>query len=142
MHLLPTASSWSTVLGDPPEWEHWIAHYEAKGYNVIAPAYPGFEVGVEALNEDDTPIVEARVPAIVENFENAIKGLGSAPIIIGHSAGGAFTQVLFDHGYGAAGVAMNSAPRRGCGSCPVPGEIHMARVEEPGEPPQGGGLHV
>ena len=97
----------------PRSWENWIAHYEAKGYNVIAPAYPGFEVEVEALNEDDTPIVEARVPAIVENFENAIKGLDSAPIIIGHSAGGAFTQVLLDHGYGAAGVAMNSAPTEG-----------------------------
>ena len=59
----------------PRSWEKWIAHYEAKGYNVIAPAYPGFEVEVESLNEDDTPIVEARVPAIVENFENAIKDL-------------------------------------------------------------------
>ena len=97
----------------PRSWENWIAHYEAKGYKVIAPAYPGFEVEVEALNEDDTPIVEARVPAIVENFENAIKELDSDPIIIGHSAGGAFTQVLLDHGYGAAGVALNSAPTEG-----------------------------
>ena len=97
----------------PRSWENWIAHYEAKGYTVIAPPYPGFEVEVEALNEDDTPIVEARVPAIVENFENAIKELDSDPIIIGHSAGGAFTQVLLDHGYGAAGVALNSAPTEG-----------------------------
>ena len=97
----------------PRSWEKWIAHYEAKGYNVVAPAYPGFEVEVEALNEDDTPIVEARVPAIVENFENAIKALDSDPIIIGHSAGGAFTQVLLDHGYGVAGVALNSAPTEG-----------------------------
>ena len=97
----------------PRSWENWIAHYEAKGYKVIAPPYPGFEVEVEALNEDDTPIVEARVPAIVENFENAIKELDSDPIIIGHSAGGAFTQVLLDHGYGAAGVALNSAPTEG-----------------------------
>src|SRR5215213_2049948 len=27
----------------PRSWEHWIAHYESKGYRVIAPAYPGFE---------------------------------------------------------------------------------------------------
>ena len=59
----------------PRSWENWIAHYEAKGYKVIAPAYPGFEVEVESLNEDDTPIVDARVPAIIENFENAIKDL-------------------------------------------------------------------
>ncbi len=31
----------------------------------------------------------------------------------GHSAGGAFTQILLDHGYGAAGVAINSAPTEG-----------------------------
>ena len=32
---------------------------------------------------------------------------------MGHSAGGAFTQVLLDHGFGAAGVAINSAPTEG-----------------------------
>ena len=36
----------------PRSWEHWIAHYEAAGYRVLAPAYPGFEVEVEALNAD------------------------------------------------------------------------------------------
>ena len=32
----------------PRSWEHWISHYEAKGFKVIAPAYPGYEVEVEA----------------------------------------------------------------------------------------------
>ena len=36
----------------PRSWEHWIPYYEAKGYKVLAPAYPGFEVEVEALNRD------------------------------------------------------------------------------------------
>ena len=39
----------------PRSWEHWIAHYEAKGFKVLAPAYPGFEVEVEALNADTVP---------------------------------------------------------------------------------------
>jgi pimeloyl-ACP methyl ester carboxylesterase len=97
----------------PRSWEDWIAHYEAKGFKVIAPAYPGFEVEVEALNADPTPIVDLRVPAIVEKFEGVLDGLDSPPIIIGHSAGGAFTQILLDHGYGVAGVAVNSAPTEG-----------------------------
>ncbi len=25
----------------PRSWEHWIAHYERRGYRVLAPAYPG-----------------------------------------------------------------------------------------------------
>ena len=47
----------------PRSWEHWIAHYEARGFTVIAPAYPGFEVEVEALNADPTPIEQLTVPA-------------------------------------------------------------------------------
>ncbi|UJA19378.1 alpha/beta hydrolase [Thermoleophilia bacterium SCSIO 60948] len=97
----------------PRSWEDWIRHYEAKGYRVLAPAYPGFEVEVEALNADPTPVEELRVPAVIERFEAVIDELDSPPIIIGHSAGGAFTQILLDHGRGAAGVAINSAPTEG-----------------------------
>jgi pimeloyl-ACP methyl ester carboxylesterase len=97
----------------PRSWETWIPYYEAKGYRVIAPGYPGFEVEVEALNENTQPIVDLRVPAIVENFEAELAKLDKAPIIMGHSAGGAFTQILLDHGFGACGVAINSAPTEG-----------------------------
>jgi len=97
----------------PRSWEGWKAHYEAKGYRVLTPAYPGFEAEVEALNADTTAITELTVPAIIEHLESVIAGLDTPPIIIGHSAGGAFTQVLLDHGYGAAGVAINSAPTEG-----------------------------
>jgi pimeloyl-ACP methyl ester carboxylesterase len=97
----------------PRSWEDWKAHYEGKGYRVLAPAYPGYEVEVEALNADPTPIVNATIPAIIEKFESVIRELDQPPIIMGHSAGGAFTQIMLDHGYGAAGVAINSAPTEG-----------------------------
>ena len=38
---------------------------------------------------------------------------------MGHSAGGVFTQVLLDHGFGAAGVAINSAPTEGVKRVPL-----------------------
>lgn len=97
----------------PRSWEHWKARYEAAGYTVLTPAYPGLEVEVEALNEDPTPIAELTVPKIIEHLESVIAPLDSPPIIMGHSAGGAFTQILLDHGYGAAGVTLNSAPTEG-----------------------------
>jgi pimeloyl-ACP methyl ester carboxylesterase len=97
----------------PRSWEHWIPYYEAKGFRVLAPAYPGFEVEVEALNADPTPVAALTVPAIIEHLESVVVDLGAQPILMGHSAGGAFTQVLLDHGYGAAGVVMNSAPTEG-----------------------------
>jgi pimeloyl-ACP methyl ester carboxylesterase len=103
----------------PRSWEGWIAHYEGKGYRVLAPGYPGFEVEVEALREDPTPIEELSVLAIIEKLEGVIDELDAPPIIIGHSAGGAFTQILLDHGRGAAGVAVNSAPTEGVRAIPA-----------------------
>ena len=97
----------------PRSWEHWIERYEQAGYRVIAPAYPGFEVEVEALNADTSPIEALTVPAVVEHLEAIVGELDSPPILIGHSAGGTFVQLLLDHGFGAAGVAINSAPTEG-----------------------------
>src|SRR5262245_229357 len=97
----------------PRSWEHWIAHYEGKGCRVLAPAYPGLEVEVEALNADPTPLEALTLSEIIEHLESVIGELDSDPILIGHSAGGAITQILLDRGHGAAGVAMNSAPTEG-----------------------------
>ena len=103
----------------PRSWEHWAEHYEARGYKVIAPAYPGLEVEVEALNEDPSPLEALTVPAIIEHLEEVVGGVESPPILIGHSAGGVFTQILLDHGFGAAGVAINSAPTEGVKRVPL-----------------------
>jgi pimeloyl-ACP methyl ester carboxylesterase len=102
----------------PRSWEHWITHYEAKGYRVIAPAYPGFDVEVEALNRDPSPIERVTVPQLVDRLETVVRELESPPILMGHSAGGVFVQVLLDHGFGAAGVAINSAPTEGVAIVP------------------------
>jgi len=97
----------------PRSWEHWVTRYEAQGYRVLTPAYPGFEVEVEALNRDPSPIERLTVPAIMAHLEAVVQGLEAPPILMGHSAGGAFVQLLLDRGYGAAGVAINSAPTEG-----------------------------
>ena len=103
----------------PRSWEHWIARYEERGHRVLAPAYPGFEVEVEALNADPTPIEQVTVPQIIEHLESVVSALDSPAILIGHSAGGVFTQVLLDHGFGAAGVAIDSAPTEGVKRVPL-----------------------
>jgi pimeloyl-ACP methyl ester carboxylesterase len=97
----------------PRSWENWKARYAAAGYNVITPGYPGFEVEVEALRENTQPIEDLTVPAIIEHLESVIGALDAPPILMGHSAGGAFTQLVMDHGFGAAGVVLNSAPTEG-----------------------------
>ncbi|HMN99119.1 MAG TPA: alpha/beta fold hydrolase [Miltoncostaeaceae bacterium] len=103
----------------PRSWEDWIAHYEAKGRTVLAPGYPGFEVEVEALNADPSPIEALTIDAIVARLTEVVEGLDRPPILIGHSAGGTFTQILLDRGLGACGVAINSAPTEGVAVVPL-----------------------
>ena len=97
----------------PRSWEHWKSRYEAKGFTVHTPAYPGFEVEVEALRADPTPIADLTIEAIITHLETFLDTLDTKPILMGHSAGGAFMQVVLDHGYGCAGVGLNSAPTEG-----------------------------
>jgi pimeloyl-ACP methyl ester carboxylesterase len=123
--MSPNASTPDTIVlihgfwVTPRSWEHWAAHYEARGFNVLTPAYPGFEVEVEALNEDPTPIESVTVPQIIDHLAGVIGELDAPPILMGHSAGGAFVQLLLDRGYGAAGVAINSAPTEGVAVVPL-----------------------
>src|SRR3954453_13570628 len=71
----------------PRSWEQWIPYYEAKGFRVLAPAYPGFEVEVEALNADPTPVEALTVEATIEHLESVIGSLKTPPILMAHSAG-------------------------------------------------------
>jgi pimeloyl-ACP methyl ester carboxylesterase len=122
---MPTSAAPDTIVlihgfwVTPRSWEHWKPYYEAKGFKVLTPAYPGFDVEVEALRADPTPIEELQVPEILDRIEKMIGELDRPPIIIGHSAGGVFTQILLDRGFGAAGVAMNSAPTEGVKVVPL-----------------------
>ncbi|HEY0127389.1 MAG TPA: alpha/beta hydrolase [Blastococcus sp.] len=103
----------------PRSWENWKAHYEAKGYRVLTPAYPGFEVEVEALNADPSVIAELTLPTIMDHLESVVGALEKPPIILGHSAGGTLTQLLLDRNLGAVGVTLNSAPTEGVRILPL-----------------------
>src|SRR5919109_3579675 len=65
----------------PRSWEHWIERYEAQGYRVLAPAYPGFEVEVEALNADPSPIEALEVSEIIAKLEGIVGELDQPPIL-------------------------------------------------------------
>ena len=97
----------------PRSWENWVAHFEGQGYQVITPAYPGFEIEVEALRENPEVIAEQKVPNILEHIGGIIDKLDNPPIIMGHSFGGTLTQLLLARGLGCSGVVVDSAPTEG-----------------------------
>ena len=59
------------------------------------------------------------MPAVIDHLSEVIGGLDQPPILMGHSAGGVFTQLMLDRGYGAVGVAINSAPTEGVPVVPL-----------------------
>jgi pimeloyl-ACP methyl ester carboxylesterase len=103
----------------PRSWEHWIERYEGLGHRVLAPSWPGMESEVEALNADPSPLASLTVEQIVDHYESVVIELERPPIVIGHSLGGTFTQILLDHGLGTAGVGVAAATVEGARAIPL-----------------------
>ena len=97
----------------PRSWEHWKERFEAKGHEVIVPPWPGLEVEVEALRADPTPLAGLGFQKVTDHLEGVIRELDRPPIIMGHSMGGAVTQLLIDRGCGAAAVGIAPATVKG-----------------------------
>ena len=104
----------------PRSWEQWKERCEALGYTVHTPPWPGFEVEVEALNADPSPMEDLRAETVIDAYESFIRDLGTDPMIMGHSLGGAMTQVLLNRGLGSVGVGVSSATVRGSAICRGP----------------------
>ncbi len=103
----------------PRSWEGWVEHFEAKGFTVLTPAYPGFEIEVEALRENPDVIANLTVPETVDHLASVIEQVETPPIIMGHSFGGTLTQLLLARGLGSAGVVVDSAPTEGVRVNPI-----------------------
>jgi pimeloyl-ACP methyl ester carboxylesterase len=103
----------------PRSFEHWAARYEGQGYTVLTPAWPGLEVEVEELNRDASPLETLNLAQIADHYDELIRGLDTAPIIMGHSTGGTVTQILLDRGLGAAGVGIASGTVKGVLDLPL-----------------------
>jgi alpha-beta hydrolase superfamily lysophospholipase len=95
-------------------WEGFKARYEAKGYTVVTPNWPYDDGEPAELRANPHPMLKTvGVQGIVDHLEAEIRKLPEAPILIGHSAGGVWTQILLDRGLGVAGVAIDPAPTTG-----------------------------
>ena len=103
----------------PLSWEHWAERYRGRGHEVIAPAWPGLDREPAELRADPSPLHGLSIPDVIDHYERIIRGLDRPPIIIGHSFGGLFAQLLLDRGLGSAGVALGTAAPKGVLKLPL-----------------------
>jgi pimeloyl-ACP methyl ester carboxylesterase len=96
----------------PRSWDNWVDHYADRGYRAIAPGWPGVK-DPEETRRDPSALKGLGIQKVVDHYEQIIRELDRPPIIIGHSFGGLFTQLLVDRGLGSAGVAIGTATPKG-----------------------------
>jgi pimeloyl-ACP methyl ester carboxylesterase len=97
----------------PRSWDPFRGFYEQRGYRVLTPPWPGIEGEVEEIRRDPSPLAGVGIAEIVDRYEQIIGLLDEPPIIMGHSFGGLFAQMLLDRGLGAAVVAIDAAQPKG-----------------------------
>jgi pimeloyl-ACP methyl ester carboxylesterase len=97
----------------PACWDPFVSYFEARGYRCLAPAWPGKDRPVEAIRADPSPLAGLGIEDIVGHYERIIHTLDEPPVLVGHSFGGLFVQLLLDRGLGMAGVAIDPAPPKG-----------------------------
>lgn len=97
----------------PTCWDLFVGFFKTRGYNCIAPAWPHKDRTIAEIRADPSPLAGLGVQEIVNRYDRVIREQSEPPLLIGHSFGGLFVQMLLDRGLGAAGVAIDSAPPRG-----------------------------
>jgi non-heme chloroperoxidase len=103
----------------PKSWDTWAEHYRAKGHEVITLAWPGIGARTpEDLRRDPSGFEGIGIKDIVDHLEAEIRKLPVKPIIMGHSFGGLFTQMLADRGLGVAYVGVEPGQPAGISTLP------------------------
>src|SRR5947209_12288104 len=108
-HLMFIHGAWLSARS----WETYADYFGKKGYDVSAPEWPRKHGDVKEMRETAADSEGLGVKEIVDHYEGLIRELDSPPVLIGHSYGGLFVELLLDRGLGRAGVAMSPAPPKG-----------------------------
>ncbi|HEY1349480.1 MAG TPA: alpha/beta hydrolase [Ktedonobacteraceae bacterium] len=95
-------------------WQPFQRYFEQQGYTCLAPSWPGKDRPLDEQRASP-PAELARLGGaeIIAHYAKIIRALPAPPVLVGHSFGGLFVQILLDQGLGKAGVAINPAPPKG-----------------------------
>jgi pimeloyl-ACP methyl ester carboxylesterase len=106
----------------PASFDQVKARYQAAGYTVVAPPWPYLDRPIPEQRRAPAPeLRKLSIRQIVDHYVTLIRALPEPPILIGHSFGGLFVQLLIDRGLGAAGACVSPGAPRGV----IPGLITL-----------------
>lgn len=104
----------------PRSWDTWADRFRAAGHEVIVPGWPGIDDRtVEDIRSHPEALRGIGIQQIVDHYDAIIRALPRKPIIMGHSFGGLFTQMLADRGLGVAYVGVTPGQPAGISTLPL-----------------------
>jgi non-heme chloroperoxidase len=109
----------------PKSWDTWAERFRAAGHTVVVPGWPGIDDReVADIRSNPESLKNIGITQIVDNYERIIRDLpgfaeGDKPIIMGHSFGGLFTQMLADRNLGSAYVGVTPGQPAGITTLPL-----------------------
>ena len=89
------------------------------GHEVIAPAWLGLSDDPAEVRRDPSPLRGLSIRMSIDHYEQIIRELDRPPIIIGHSFGGLFTQLLLTAVSAQPAVALDTAAPKGVLKLPL-----------------------
>jgi non-heme chloroperoxidase len=100
-------------------WQPWAEMFAAAGHPTYTPEWPGASDSIEETRANPDRQANKGLAEIIKHHSDFVQGLGTKPILIGHSFGGLIVQSLMGESLGAAGVAIDPAQIRGVLPLPI-----------------------
>jgi len=97
----------------PSSWHTWIELFGGRGYNAVAPGWPGVPDTVQEARDNPEDIADIGIDDVTERYAKVIADLPAKPIIIGHSFGGMIAEKLLGMDLGVAAIGIDAAQIKG-----------------------------
>jgi pimeloyl-ACP methyl ester carboxylesterase len=94
-------------------WAAWQELFTERGYDSVAPGWPGIPDTVEQARANPDSIADHGIDDVTDHYAKIIATLPSAPIVIGHSFGGMIAEKLLGMDLAAAAIGIDAAQIKG-----------------------------
>ena len=105
----------------PSSWANWADFFQHAGYAPLTPVWPDDPETVEEARANPDVLAGKTLAQVADHTAEVIEALNSKPVVMGHSTGGLFAQMLAGRGMSAVTVAIDPGVFRGV--LPVPGSV-------------------
>jgi non-heme chloroperoxidase len=107
-------SSSSTASGCcPSSWANWADFFEQVGYAPLTPDWPDDPETVEEARANPDVLAGKRLKEVADHTADVVGKLEKKPVVMAHSTGGPFAQMLAGRGLSAATLAIDPGVFRG-----------------------------